>query len=165
MITTPAGAEARKTRPRSRTNALLWAAQILLAAAFVTAAVPKLGSEQSAVAMFGQIGVGQWLRYLVGAAELAGAVGLLIPGVAGLAAAGLAADMTGATIVNIAVLHSAAVVLTIVLGAACTLIARYRWNQARTMAAAIRRTGARSQRTRPPAGRPAERGRGERRRA
>ena len=90
----------------------------MLAAVFAFAAMPKLAGAHSAVAMFGQIGAGQWLRYLVGTAELAGAVGLLIPRLAGLAAAGLAADMAGASIINIAVLHSAAVALTIPLCAA-----------------------------------------------
>ena len=108
-------------------NRALWAAQVLLAAVFALAALPKLAGAHSAVAMFGQIGAGQWLRYLVGTAELAGAVGLLIPRLAGLAAAGLAADMAGASIINIAVLHSAAVALTIALGAVLTLLARARW--------------------------------------
>lgn len=113
---------------RARTNALLWAAQILLAAVFVFAAAPKLVGQHTAVVMFGQIGAGEWLRYLVGVAELAGAIGLLIPRLAGLAAAGLAADMAGASIINIAVLHSAAVTLTIPLCAAFALIA---WARAR----------------------------------
>ena len=65
---------------RARKNNMLWAGQVLLAAVFAFAAVPKLAGAHSAVAMFGQIGAGQWLRYLVGAAELAGAIGLLPPG-------------------------------------------------------------------------------------
>jgi uncharacterized membrane protein YphA (DoxX/SURF4 family) len=89
--------------------------------------------------MFGQIGAGQWLRYLVGTAELAGAAGLLIPRLAGLAAAGLAADMAGASIIDIAVLHSAAVALTIPLRAALALLARARWEHATKFLAA--RTG------------------------
>ncbi|HEX2743819.1 MAG TPA: DoxX family protein [Streptosporangiaceae bacterium] len=64
---------------RARRNKMIWAAQVLLAAVFVFAAMPKLADAHSAVAMFGQIGAGQWLRYLVGTAELAGAIGLLIP--------------------------------------------------------------------------------------
>jgi putative oxidoreductase len=63
--------------------------------------------------MFGQIGAGQWLRYLTGTAELAGAVGLLIPPWAGLAAIGLAVDMAGASIINAVVLHSGAIAMTI----------------------------------------------------
>jgi uncharacterized membrane protein YphA (DoxX/SURF4 family) len=132
-------AEARENPAPGRSNALLWAAQILLAVAFAFAAVPKLAGAHSAVAMFGQIGAGQWLRYLVGSAELAGATGLLIPRLAGLAAAGLAADMAGATIINAAVLHSTAVVMTVPLCAVFTLIARSRWDQTRTLTAAITR--------------------------
>ncbi len=44
--------------------------------------------------------------YLVGALELAGAAGLLIPRLAGLAALGLVALMVGATITNLLVLHT-----------------------------------------------------------
>jgi putative oxidoreductase len=66
-------------RDGGRANTLLWAAQIVLAAVFAIAAVPKLTGAHIAVTMFGQIGAGQWLRYLVGIAELAGAAGLLIP--------------------------------------------------------------------------------------
>lgn len=139
MITATTRAQAREALPRRRASSLLWSAQILLAALFVFAAIPKLAGAHSAVQMFGDIGAGQWLRYLAGTAELAGAIGLLIPRLAGLAAAGLAADMAGATIINAAVLHSAAVVMTIPLCAAFAVIARYRWEQTRSLAAVIRR--------------------------
>jgi putative oxidoreductase len=101
-------------------------AQILLAVIFLFTAFPKLAGVHPSVQMFGQIGAGQWLRYFVGTAELAGAIGLLIPRLAGLAAAGLAADMVGASIINVVVLHSGAVVLTIVLCVVCVLVARNR---------------------------------------
>ena len=78
----------KNDRKPGRKNTLLWTAQILLAAFFLFAAAPKLTGQHTAVQMFGQIGAGQWLRYLVGTAELAGAIGLLIPRLAGLAAAG-----------------------------------------------------------------------------
>jgi putative oxidoreductase len=99
----------------------------------VFAAIPKLAGAHSAVQMFGQIGAGQWLCYLVGAAELAGAIGLLIPRLAG-----LAADMVGATSINAAVLHSTAVAMTVPLCAVFVLLARCRWEQTRSLAAAIR---------------------------
>jgi uncharacterized membrane protein YphA (DoxX/SURF4 family) len=139
ITTTSTRAKASKALPRRRTSSLLWYAQILLAAVFVFAAVPKLAGAHSAVQMFGQIGAGQWLRYLVGTAELAGAVGLLIPRLAWLAAAGLAADMAGATIINAAVLHSSAVVMTVPLCAGFAFLARVRWRQARGLAAVTRR--------------------------
>jgi putative oxidoreductase len=117
------------TTERDRTNTILWCAQILLAAFFLIAAAPKLSGQHSAVQMFGQIGAGQWLRYLVGAAELAGAVGLLVPRLAVAAALGLAADMAGATVINAVILHSGAVVTTVVLCAVFLAIARGRWQR------------------------------------
>src|SRR5215472_13073870 len=73
----------RAARPRRRTSTLLWAAQILMAVAFVNLGVAKLAGGQ--VQEFGLIGAGQWLRYFVGTTELAGGIGLLMPWLAGLA--------------------------------------------------------------------------------
>jgi putative oxidoreductase len=133
----------REARPRRRTNSLLWAAQIPLAALFVNFALAKLTGGQ--VQEFADIGAGQWLRYFVGAAELAGAIGLLTPWLAGLAAAGLAADMAGASIINATVLHNTTygslVWLTLPLCAACALLAYGRRQQIKGLAAAIRRYG------------------------
>jgi hypothetical protein len=56
------------------------------------------------VTLFADIGAGQLFRYVVGVLEIAGAVGLLIPLVAGMAAVGLAALMTGALVTRAAVL-------------------------------------------------------------
>ena len=140
MITTTARVTAREARPRRLTSTLLWAAQILLAAVFLFgAAVPKLAGSHEMVQEFGQIGAGQWLRYLVGTTELAGAIGLLTPWLAGLAAAGLAAEMAGATIINVAVLHSGTGVLTLVLCAVFVLLAYARRQQIKALWAAIRR--------------------------
>ena len=105
----------------------MWTTKIALAAVFFFAAAPKLAGTHASVEMFAQMNAGQWLRYFVGAAELAGAIGLLIPRLAGLAATGLAADMVGASIVNIVVFHSGAVVLTIALCIVSVLIARNHW--------------------------------------
>ncbi len=70
----------RAARPRRLTSTLLWAGQIPLAAFFVfVAALPHLKGTHQAVQEFGLIGAGQWLRYLVGTTELAGAIGLLTP--------------------------------------------------------------------------------------
>jgi uncharacterized membrane protein YphA (DoxX/SURF4 family) len=133
----------RAARPRRLTSTLLWAAQILLAALFMSVAVPKLTGRHQAVQEFGLIGAGQWLRYLVGTAELAGAIGLLTPWLAGLAAAGLAADMAGATIINATALHhttfGSLVWMTLPLCAVFVLIAYARRQQITGLWAAIRR--------------------------
>lgn len=76
---------------------------------------PQARNVHSSAHMFAEIGVGHWFQYLVGTAELAGAVGLLIPSLTGLVATGLCLDMIGASVVNVTVLHSAAVVLTVIL--------------------------------------------------
>jgi putative oxidoreductase len=56
------------------------------------------------VEMFATIGVGQWFRYAVGALEIAGAVGVLVPRLSGQAALGLACLMVGAILTNLFVL-------------------------------------------------------------
>jgi putative oxidoreductase len=131
----------REARPRRLTSTLLWAAQIPLAAIFIAFGLAKLTGGQ--VQEFGLIGAGQWMRYLVGAAELAGGIGLLTPGLAGLAAAGLAADMAGATIINATVLHNSTygsmVWVTLLLCAVFVLLAYGRRQQIKGLAAAIRR--------------------------
>lgn len=82
--------------------------QVLIAAFFLLAAAgPKLLGEQYAVQTFTEIGAGQWFRYLIGALELAGAVGLLVPRLAGPAAVGLASLMVGAVLTQVFVLDAA----------------------------------------------------------
>ena len=129
----------REARPRRLASTLLWAVQIPLAALFVMFAVAKLGGSPGMVQEFGQIGAGQWMRYLVGTTELAGAIGLLTPWLAGLAAAG----HLGATIVNATVLHNTTygvnVWLTLVLCAVFVLLAYGRRQQIKGLWAAIRR--------------------------
>ena len=147
MITTTARVTAarqaiRAARPRRLTSALLWALQIPLAVLFVFFATAKL--RGGLVQEFNAIGVGQWLKYLAGTAELAGAIGLLTPWLAGLAAAGLAAVMAGATIINATVLNSIPQfrglwAMTLILFAWSALLAYGRRQQIKALAAAIRR--------------------------
>ena len=139
VITTTARVPAREARRRRRTGARLWAGQILLAFVFVSAAVPKLNSDPGMVHEFAQLGAGQWMRYLVGTTELAGAIGLLTPWLAGLAAAGLAAERAGATFITVAVLHSGTGVLTLVLCAGSALLAYRRRQQIKDLPAVMRR--------------------------
>jgi uncharacterized membrane protein YphA (DoxX/SURF4 family) len=143
VITTTPRVTAAEARPRRWTNALLWAPQILLAMFVFNVALPKLTGDHQMVQEFGLIGAGQWLRYFVGATELAGAIGLLTPWLAGPAAAGLAAEMAGATIINATVLRNTTfgpnVWMTLVLCAVFVLIAYGRRRQIKALAAAIRR--------------------------
>ena len=83
---------------------VLWVTQVVLAAMFVMASLPKLTGDPVMVELFDAVGAGQWLRYVVGVLELAGAIGLLVPRLCGLAALGLTMLLVGATLTNIVAL-------------------------------------------------------------
>ena len=98
----------RPVTPRRRVGRrALTALRLLLAIQFAVGGVMKLGSAESMVTLFADIGAGQWFRYVVGVLEIAGAVGLVIPLVAGVAAVGLAALMIGALVTRAVVLDGA----------------------------------------------------------
>ena len=95
------------SRRRTATTVLVWFGRALLALTFLGAGASKLVGEPVMVTMFADIGAGQWLRYAVGALEVAGAVGVLVPRLSTLAATGLALLMIGATATNLTVLEAA----------------------------------------------------------
>lgn len=123
---------ARRVRPGV---VALWAVQVLLAGAFLMAALPKLAGDPLLVQLFDELGAGQWLRYVVGGLELAGAIGLLVPRLCGLAALGLAGVMTGAIVTHLFVLStSPAMPLSYLLVAAVVA-----WFRRSSIRAAVRR--------------------------
>lgn len=81
---------------KEHSNRILLGLQFLLAALFLFFGIRKLIGDEAAVQTFSEIGAGQWFRYLVGTLEISGAIGLLIPRLAGLAAIELTGVMTGA---------------------------------------------------------------------
>ena len=83
-----------------------WLARIVLSAQFLVGGLPKLTADPAMVAMFDDIGAGQWLRLFIGACEVAGAIGVLVPVLVRWAAAGLVGLMVGAAITNVAALHT-----------------------------------------------------------
>ncbi|MFI6173835.1 DoxX family protein [Nocardia sp. NPDC051052] len=94
MTAIPAPAPAADARPGKKLNRVLWTLQILLGLFFIIAsAVPKLFGQEAAVQSFDDIGWGDWFRYLTGIVELSGGIGLLVPRLSGLAAAGLTITM------------------------------------------------------------------------
>lgn len=131
---TPAG-----TATRSRAgNIALWVLQVLLAATFVMAAIPKITGDPIAVAGFDLLGLGMPGMYVVGWLELAGAIALLIPRLVGLAATCQIALMIGAVAVTVVLMPAMLAMPAITLVAVC-VVAWFR----RDSTAALFRTGTR----------------------
>ncbi|NUT52144.1 MAG: DoxX family protein [Saccharothrix sp.] len=110
---------------RTAGTVLLWALQVLLAAYFAYSAVSLFGDDF--VGKFDRIGFGQWLRYATGALELAGALGLLVPRLCGLAALGLVGVMAGAVATELVLLgdtDGAVLPAVLLLAAAVVAVAR-----------------------------------------
>ena len=119
-------------------NVALWALRALLAVVFAMAGLAKVFGDAAMVEMFATIGVGQWFRYVVGALEISGAVGVLIPRLSGPAALGLVCLMVGATLANLFVL-GASPLLPIGLLVASAVVAWGRWPRTGAPAGRTRR--------------------------
>lgn len=74
----------------------IWVICVLLAALFAFAGLPKVTGDPRAVEGFHKGGFPDWFRLFIGAAEIAGAVGLLVPRLRVWAASGLLIIMIGA---------------------------------------------------------------------
>ncbi|KAB2362914.1 DoxX family protein [Actinomadura montaniterrae] len=102
----------------------LWAAQSLIAAfLFFASAMPKFAGQADAVETFTRIGWGQWFRYVTGAVEAAGAIGLVVPRLAGFAATALIGLLAGAVLTHLLVLDAAWALFPAALAAVCAVIA------------------------------------------
>lgn len=89
------------TRQMSRgLNVAHWALQIAGAVMIGMAGYMKLVGVPDMVGLFDAIGIGQWFRYVTGGLEFGGAVLLLVPPLAGLAAIVLALVMVGAILTH-----------------------------------------------------------------
>ena len=80
---------------------VLWIVSVLLSAAFLLAGGPKLLFLDKVKPMFVQYGYPAWFAGLIGSCEVLGAIGLLIPRLAALAATGLSIIMIGATYTHV----------------------------------------------------------------
>jgi uncharacterized membrane protein YphA (DoxX/SURF4 family) len=112
----------------------LWVLQILLALLFVFAGVVKLVLPGEQMASQMPVPLPVFLLRFVAVAELAGAAGLILPGLMGirpgltpLAAAGLVIIMIGATAVTMAGGMILMALFPLVVGILCAYIAYARW--------------------------------------
>src|SRR4030081_1471343 len=102
--TNMSAASIQSTRSTRRIGA--WALQGILAAAFLAAGAAKLAGVPFMVDLFAQIGLGPWFRGVTGVVEIAGAVALLIPGLASIGGLWLGFTMVGAVATHLFVLHT-----------------------------------------------------------
>lgn len=86
----------------------LWVVQVLLAVMFVMAGMSKVAGAAEMVALFEDVGLGQWFRYLTGILEVAAAVMIVIPSIAASGALLLAAVMAGAVLSHLFVIGGSA---------------------------------------------------------
>jgi uncharacterized membrane protein YphA (DoxX/SURF4 family) len=114
-------ASIQSVRPSRRIGG--WILQAILAAAFLAAGSAKLAGFM--VDLFEQIGLGQWFRIATGVVEVAGAVALLIPGLASAGALWLGFTMICAVATHVLVLHTSPVP-AIVLGVLNAVVAYLR---------------------------------------
>lgn len=128
-------------RSRRAVHVATWTGQVLLGLFFIGVSAPKYLPFFEAPPAFAEVGLGMGFIWFVGACELAGGVGLLIPRLSGVAAIGLTGLMVGATVMNLWVLPGAAsnAVLSGALIVVFALLAGYRAGYTRALLATFRR--------------------------
>ncbi|MFD9005007.1 DoxX family protein [Streptomyces sp. NPDC059582] len=106
-------------------NIILWVLQVILAVVFVMAGASKIAGAQDMVKVFQDVGAGQWLRYVTGSLELAGAVLLLVPRLSALGGLVLAGVMAGAFLSCLFVIDQSPVAAAVLLILAAVVM----WNR------------------------------------
>jgi hypothetical protein len=120
-------------------NRTLWVIQGLLALLFLFAGGSKLVLPLEAMA--GPVALPGWFLRFIGVAEVAGAIGLILPALlriapflTPLAATGLVTVMIGATTMMVATLGAAPAAMPFVVGVLAGSVAYGRWGLVRTAA-------------------------------
>lgn len=130
----------RSTRDTSPQNIAVWLLQLGLALYLIVfSAMPMFSGDAYIAETFDRIGWGDWFRHLTAVVETAGAIGLLIPALCGLAALGLIGVMLGAIVTEFAVRSPSGAVLPIILLVLFAVVAWYRLPQTMALADRVRR--------------------------
>ncbi|MDT7652939.1 MAG: hypothetical protein QOI36_4345 [Pseudonocardiales bacterium] len=128
------------TISRSRAgNAALWTLQVLLAAVYAFSAFGKLTAEAQNVASFETMGLGMPGMYIIGALELAGAIAMFVPRLAGLAALCFVALMIGAVTITWAIGGGILVAIPATVGVLAAIVAYGRRDSTKALTARVRR--------------------------
>jgi putative oxidoreductase len=85
-------------------NGALWVVQVLGAILFFLAGFAKLSGDEQMIQTFAAIGIGQWLRYVMGLIEFASAILLLIPVLSGIGALLVVPIMIGAIVTYVVII-------------------------------------------------------------
>ena len=120
-------------------NIGLWTLQVLLAAVYAFSAFGKLTAEAQNVAGFAAMGLGNTGMYVIGALELAGAIGMFVPALTGLAAACFVALMVGAVALTLAIGGGALVAIPATVGVVAAVVAWGRRDSTRRLVARLTR--------------------------
>jgi hypothetical protein len=130
------------TGPGRRLHLAVRALQILLALFFaVASAAPKLVAHSSATERFDRIGYGDGYMYLVGGLELAGAIALVIPILAGVSALALMGLMIGAFVTQLTVFDGQNALTPVIFFVLLAVVARVRRHHTAQLVARVRNPG------------------------
>jgi putative oxidoreductase len=110
------------SRAGRKANVAVWTLQFVVASVFFLAGLSKMIFR---LEIFDEIGWGMWFQYLTGALEMIGAVALVIPRTAGVAALAFVGLAVCAVNFHIFVLESSMIPIAL-LGLAAAFIAYYR---------------------------------------
>ncbi len=116
----------------------LWLLTILLAAFFLMAGGAKLAGSPSQIAHFVRWGYPGWFLYVVGIVESVGAIGLVVPRLAGFAVLILGITMVGASLTHLIHGESLAVPVPLVLLCLLAPIGVARWDHVHALLTRLR---------------------------
>ncbi|HBO1345082.1 DoxX family protein [Pseudomonas aeruginosa] len=108
--------------PSRKMKVISWILRILAAAAFIAAGSAKLAGVPMLVAIFDQIGIGQWFRIVTGLIEVIGGIALLVPATAGLGGLLLSATMAVAVLTHLFLIGGSAVPAFVLLAITATIV-------------------------------------------
>jgi uncharacterized membrane protein YphA (DoxX/SURF4 family) len=109
----------------------LWIVSVLLTAMFLFAGLPKLLTPDKVKPMFVAYGYAAWFATFIGTCEVLGAIGVLVPRLAGLSAAGLSVIMVGAFFTHVTHREYTHAITPLVLLALLVVVAYRRFREVR----------------------------------
>lgn len=124
---------ANPSAPTKTIKIVSWGLRIVAAAAFLAAGGAKITGVPMMIAIFDQIGIGQWFRVVTGLVEVAGAIALLAPATAGIGGLLLATTMVFAVLTHWFVIGGSPVPAIVLLAITATVAWLHRANLAATL--------------------------------